>query len=264
MVINISAVEPAQLSPDSKLKFRCHPGISCFTACCSGIDILLTPYDILRMKQRLGISSDEFLDTYGRSFIDKKTQLPQVFMKMQGDEKQSCPFVSEAGCSIYTDRPAACRYYPVGQATHRVEDPEDSSRVTNEEFYVIVREEHCKGFEEDKEWTIDEWRQDQEASLYDEMNRSWKDFLMRHGGLPELMEANEKRQDQFYFASYDLGRFRRFVFESRFLELFEVDEERLEEMREDEVELMRFAFEYLKYLFGMEQTLKAREQGEAS
>ena len=46
---------------DGKFQFHCHPGVACFNACCKGIDIALTPYDILRLKNRLGISSTEFL-----------------------------------------------------------------------------------------------------------------------------------------------------------------------------------------------------------
>ena len=44
---NPSNIQPVKLSLDSKLKFRCHPGVSCFTACCGNIKIILTPYDIL-------------------------------------------------------------------------------------------------------------------------------------------------------------------------------------------------------------------------
>ena len=31
-------------------EFRCHPGVACFTDCCRGIDIMLTPYDILTRR----------------------------------------------------------------------------------------------------------------------------------------------------------------------------------------------------------------------
>ena len=42
-------------------RFECHPGVACFTRCCRNADMYLYPYDIIRMKERLGISSDEFL-----------------------------------------------------------------------------------------------------------------------------------------------------------------------------------------------------------
>lgn len=256
MAFNTGPVEPVMLEPESKLKFRCHPEIECFTRCCSDIDIMLTPYDIIRLKSRLEITSEQFLKSYTRAEVDKKSNLPHVFLKMNDDEARSCPFVTPEGCTIYTDRPATCRYYPVGQATHRVER---DSETVNEEFYMLVREEHCLGFNEEKEWTIDEWRQDQEVTLYDDMNRPWKDILMRRG-FHSATQVDKKKQSLFYMASYDIDRFRRFVFDSRFLEVVELKPETAESMKNDELELMRFAFDYIKFLFGMKNTISVKEK----
>ena len=57
-------VVPNQLEGDAVIQFRCHKDIDCFNACCKNIDIMLTPYDIIRLKQRLGITSTEFLREY--------------------------------------------------------------------------------------------------------------------------------------------------------------------------------------------------------
>ena len=52
-------------------------------------------------------------------------------------------------------------------------------------------------------------------------------------------------------ASTDLPTFRRFIFESSFLETYELDEETIKKIKEDDVELMLFSFEYLAAtLFG--------------
>jgi len=59
-------------------------------------------------------------------------------------------------------------------------------------------------------------------------------------------------------ACYDLDRFRRFVFETKFLNYFEVDETRTEVIREDNEELLEFAMQWLRFsLFG-EKTMKIR------
>ena len=249
--LNNKSVIPQKYELDSKLKFRCHPGIKCFTRCCSNIDILLTPYDVIRMKNRLGLSSTELLTEYTRYEVDDKTTHPLVFMRMKEEEGRSCPFVKEKeGCSIYTDRPAACRYYPVGQATHRRLDDDDKTPI-HDEWYVIVKEEHCLGFEEDKVWTIREWRDDQEAALYDDINREWKNIMMKQDIAKDRI--NEKLQQMFYMASYDIDNFHRFVFESNFLEVVKLDPEIVEKIRNDEIELMNFGFRYLKYLLGIEK-----------
>ena len=42
-------------------KFRCYRGIGCFTVCCADLNLVITPYDILRLKNRLDLTSDDFL-----------------------------------------------------------------------------------------------------------------------------------------------------------------------------------------------------------
>ena len=52
-------------------------------------------------------------------------------------------------------------------------------------------------------------------------------------------------------ASTDLATFRKFVFESSFLEIYEIDDETIRKIKEDDVELMLFSFKYLAAtLFG--------------
>jgi Fe-S-cluster containining protein len=248
-------VEPTQLTLNSKFKFRCHKGVKCFTKCCSNINILLTPYDIVMMKKRLGLSSEEFLDKYTYMEVDEKSTQPLVRLKMQDDKEKKCPFVTPEGCTIYTDRPANCRYYPIGQGILR-KDTEKGP--VNEEFYFFIREPHCLGYQEDTEWTIQSWKDDQGVSLYDEMNREWKEVQLRRSPLVAKLDSN--KQAQIYTACYDMDRFRRFVFESRFLEVFDIDEEEVEKIKTDEIALMKLGFKYIKYLLMLEKALKVREK----
>jgi hypothetical protein len=209
------------------------------------------------MKKRLGMSSTEILARYTRTEIEQRTSHPLLFLKMAEDEGRSCPFMKPVeGCTIYTDRPAACRYYPVGQGTHRVMDDENEVPV-NDEFYVIVKEDHCRGFEEKQEWTVQEWREDQEAALYDGINQEWKKMMMKV--LTPGDTVDPRRQQIFFMASYDIDRFRRFVFESRFLEVIELSEAELEKMGSDDVELLGFAVEYIKHAFGIPNKVRVRK-----
>jgi hypothetical protein len=251
-------VKPVQLGLHSRFKFKCYPGISCFTECCGKIDIALTPYDIIRIKKRLGITSAEFLELYTRKEVDTKSGLPLIFLRMPAETGNKCLFVTPDGCTIYSDRPCACRYYPIGQATLQREEGLGGL----EEFYFLIKEPYCKGHEEPTEWTVASWRVDQEPDLYDEMNREWKAMMLRRD--PDARQAiDEKKQRMFYMASYDLDNFRRFVLESRFLDIFEVDPETVAAIREDDVALMKFSFQYLKYLLVIEQgDLKLKEKAE--
>lgn len=254
-MVNMSAVENVQLTLESRFRFRCHKGISCFTKCCSNIDIMLTPYDVIRLKKRLGISSGEFLEKYTYTKAEGKASFPVLYLRMGDDEARSCSFVTADGCSIYKDRPANCRYYPVGQGTLKksIDD-----KVVDEEFFFFVKEEHCKGFEEPDEWTIARWREDQGVDRYDELNRDWKSILLLRN-MPGLV-LDEKKQAMFYLACYDMAGFRRFIFKSGFLDNFEVDDASREKIRTDDVELMLFGFKFLKYILMMEETLKAKKK----
>jgi Fe-S-cluster containining protein len=173
--LNMRVVEPRKLSLESRFRFRCHPGVPCFTECCGKTTIILTPYDILRLKNRLNMKAADFLDKYTRMEPHDKSGLPMVIMDMPRFEHR-CPFVRPvSGCTVYRDRPASCRYYPIGQGTLITEEGLD-------EFYFYVREEHCQGFEEEAQWTVASWRKDQGVDKYDEMNREWKVMMLRRGG----------------------------------------------------------------------------------
>jgi Fe-S-cluster containining protein len=249
---NPSNIMPEKLSLDSPLQFECHPGVSCFTACCHNIKIVLTPYDILVLRKRLGIAAHEFIVNYTEPTYLERTDMPGVQIKLTEDKK-ACPFVTPEGCTVYEDRPTACRYYPVGMADFHEGGSEDNETPQEEKFFFIVREPHCKGFKEPKKWTIREWRADQGVDVRDEMNKEWLRLIMRrksHGFQASLAEAAKR---MFFMASTDLDHFRKFIFESSFLDTYEVDQETLDKLKTDDVELMLFSFKYLaNTLFGAE------------
>ena len=111
------------------------PGVSCFTLCCRGINIILTPYDIIQLKNRLDLSSHDFLAIYTEPHLLEKTDLPMVTLKLLDDDRESCPFVKDKqGCIIYEDRPTSCRYYPLGVATLQHKEGAD-----NEGFFFLCQ-----------------------------------------------------------------------------------------------------------------------------
>ncbi len=242
---------------DHRFKFSCHKGLRCFNTCCADVNIFLTPYDVLRMRTRLGIASEKFLDQYTIIPIDRNQKYPVVLLKMSETDDKRCPFVDEVeGCTIYEDRPWACRMYPVGLASPGENgNPSD----TDEEFYFFMEEEPCDGFNEDKEWSIREWIQDQGIEPYNEMGECFKNLVL-HPKMKDIPELNPKKIEMFFMGCYKLDEFRRFVFESSFLQMFEVDEPTRQRIWNDDEELMKFAFEWLKLsLFG-EQTLTIKPE----
>ncbi len=234
-------IDPIQLDLNSEFRFRCHPGVPCFTQCCRNIRILLTPYDIIRLKNRLGLSSEEFLAIYTEPKLLEKTDLPVITLKLLDDPDMSCPFVRENGCLVYSDRPSTCRYYPVGMGSlsHK-EGVEDTG------FFIMIREPHCRGFEEDKVWTIREWRKDQGVDTDDDINAEWTDLLVRKRSFPKNIALTEKSKQLFFMVSYNIDKFREFVFQSSFLDRYPTDPVTVELIRNSEIELLRFGMKWLK------------------
>ncbi len=226
------------------LRFSCHTGISCFTACCADLRLILTPYDVLRMKRCVRLTSDEFIKQYTQPHEGQETVFPLILLKMRDDQGKSCPFVSQLGCAIYEDRPGACRLYPLGRAV-----TSDASGYQEGEFYFLVNESHCLGYSEEREWTIKEWIRDQGFEHYNEMNRPWMEIVTTRNR--HLMELTEQKLGMFHMVSYNLDRFREFVFQTKFLKVFDVPSEEIETVASDEVELMKLGMRWLRFaLYG--------------
>ncbi len=236
----------------STFRFLCHKDIACFTKCCADLDLILTPYDIVRIKNRLGIPSDVFLDRYTETKLNRHPRFPMINLKMDLDRKLRCPFVTPEGCTIYEDRPGACRIYPIGRAALKLDREEE----TREKFF-IVDEKHCLGFGEDREWTLEEWMANQGLDEYNAMNDEWLRITTSQKSLGKKEDVPRKIQ-MFYMASYNLDRFRRLILQTKFFDLFALEAEKIETLATDDVALMQFAFDWLRFsLFG-EKTIQIK------
>jgi uncharacterized protein len=232
------------IQKDAGFSFRCHPGIACFNRCCSKLNLTLTPYDIIRLKKWLEMDSSSFLDRYTRIFIDRQTGLPGVRLKMLENEERSCPFLTPEGCTVYQARPAACRLYPLGRATAR---PESSTDGLMEKFF-LVKENHCLGFNEKRRWTPVEWMAHEGLDAYLAVNDPWQQTI---ADLPVVgpTDNGEKKKSMFFMASYNLDRFKVFLFKSSFFKRFDVDDATKIQIFQKDEDLLLFAIKWIRYSF---------------
>jgi uncharacterized protein len=240
-------VQPVRLTDNDTFCFNCHRGVSCWNTCCHGADLTLPPYDIVRMARHLNVRPAEFLAQYTVPAEHEGTSMPIIKLKMGGDDgKGACPFMADEGCTIYDDRPSACRYYPLGLMSVKMKEAE-----TKDDFHFIVREDHCRGHDDTKTQSVAEFRQGQGVVPYDEINRGWIDILMKlaswrsMGGVMGKEPSQQVRQ-MFFMVSSDVDKFRRFVFESRFLQVYDIPEEALELVKNSDEVLLRLGFDWLK------------------
>ncbi|HIE12316.1 MAG TPA: YkgJ family cysteine cluster protein [Desulfotomaculum sp.] len=235
-----------------KFRFACRPGLSCYTTCCRDISIFLTPNDVFRLKKHLDITSTEFLEKYTITFVAPNSGLPTVLLKMREDADKQCPFVTPEGCSVYKVRPWSCRMYPL------------SYDYNEDKYPVIADPSKCLGFQAEAEVFVEDWLVDQgvmfESVLFQpEIDRMFNDALARLE-FPKDKITNPQITEMIYMASYDLDRFRRFVFESRFLQIFEIEPSVVERVKKDDEELARLAFLWLKFGISDRNALKIRDE----
>jgi len=247
-----SIMEYERLDPDAIFKFSCHKGIACFKKCCRNLHLPITPYDVLRVKNRLKISSDEFLGKYVLYQMEDGSEFPVVTLKMMENTEQTCPFITPEGCVIYEDRPTACRTYPLGRAASK-------NKLTGEkeEFFFVIRKPNCLGFQENKEWTIKQWQNDQGLPVYYEMNDLLMEVVFNKNRRPQA-KLGDRQMQMFFVACYNLDIFLSFIFESKFLDIFDIGQEVLEKVTTDEVALMKFGVDWLRFSLYGEDTIKLK------
>jgi hypothetical protein len=233
------------LNPEDNFRFACHAGLECFTRCCRDVTIFLTPFDIIRLKNALGITSEKFLQNYTLKLFSD-SGLPVVLLKMLNDAGKSCPFVTPQGCAVYPHRPWYCRIYPLQPESTKI------TEKTNKAYFSVMDVPFCLGFFEDRISTVEAWQVDQGIPIYQEMEQLFKKITMNEF-LAGKTIVNEKIQEMYYIAAYDLDRFRRFVFESTFLTRFVLDADENDRIKDDDVALYKFAMKWLEYgLIGQE------------
>ncbi len=245
-----SPVVPQMLEGSAEIQFRCRKGIACWNACCSNIDISLTPYDILRLSRRLGISTTEFLMQYTFPYELEKDGIAGVKFKPV-ENGSACQFMRPEGCDVYADRPTACRYYPVALLAMRRSD-----EYTDRNAYAIVKEPHCLGHNEPRKLTIDEYRQEQGLVEYDELGRGWRQLVLKKKSSGPIVGTPSKRSLQLFFmACYDLDRFRDFVASAAFNETYDIPWDEMQKILGTDTELMLFAFRFLRQTMFGEETI---------
>ncbi len=79
-----SAVMPQALRAQDRIRFHCHRG----NACCKQADVTLAPYDIPRLKRRLGLTSTDLLRHYRVPFRMDSDGPPGI--KLKTDDSGAC------------------------------------------------------------------------------------------------------------------------------------------------------------------------------
>ncbi len=218
------------LTSESNFRFGCHDNIPCFTQCCRDVNIYLTPYDVLRLRRALKIGSAEFLSKYTLSFLGGLTNIPVVQFKMDPTTLY-CQFVKDSGCTVYEDRPWACRMFPL-----------DITPMKGE-YRLFAGKERCLGVLENTSWKVKDWLTTQGVEPYTEMELAYQRIIPPGFKPVQRMEAGSGNP---LYLAYDLDRFAQLLEDQRFRTSYALDDDRIAFLRENDEEMLKLAFRHIR------------------
>ncbi len=229
---------------NSEFQFACHSGVECFTFCCRNVDMILYPFDIIRLKHSVGLDSETFLRTHTALLKGDNPYFPTVKLKLTEDNQKSCPFLKTSGCSVYNDRPSACRTYPLERAVDRSKP----GRVADD-YYFLTHHSYCLGHTEENHFTVKNWIRNQKLIDYNTMNELWAeiDTVFRQNPWKGEGAAGEKQQLAF-MVCYNIDGFRRFAVAHMLLKQFKLEKDFKKRIEKEDAELLKFGFEWLKLI----------------
>jgi Fe-S-cluster containining protein len=231
------------LKKDDTFNFRCHKNLTCFNQCCRNLNLFLYPYDVLRLKKSLDLDSDRFIARHVDVVLRAGNYFPDVLLRMAENESGTCPFLSDAGCTVYADRPDTCRTFPVEHGM-LFKDKLAASKIVS--FYRPP--DFCQGQYENQTLTLAQWVQDQGADIYNQMTARWasiKALFQEDPWGPEGLNGSKAKMA--FMAAYNIDRFREFVFQSSFLNRYRVKKKLVGKLRASDRELLLFGFDWIRH-----------------
>jgi len=249
--ISIIQLPGERIENNTLFHFQCDPTVSCFNLCCRNLNLFLYPYDVLRLKNHLNITSSQFIDQYTDIVMREDSFFPEVLLRMAENEEKTCPFLADSGCQVYADRPDACRTFPIEMGIHYSEKTKQ-----DEPLYFFRPPEFCRGKESKQSWTIDTWRIDQAVEPYHRMTIQWAKVKRLFQKDPWGIEGiNGKKGKMAFMAIYNIDEFRNFVFKSSFLKRYKIKAELKKKIKKKDDSLLRLAFEWVKlFVWGISST----------
>ncbi len=242
MIESEETLRGQRLDPEAIFHFHCHRGLECFNSCCRDKRLLLLPYDVLRLRRALAVTSSELLERHVLMEEDPLSGWPALRIKLRPD--RSCPFVGPQGCTVYEHRPACCRLYPLTRAI--APQPAGPPRVV----FLKQADAGCRGWGQDRELTCRSWQAEQGLAPYVEANDRLLGLLL-HPRRRGRMRLTPRQTHAVILALYNLDVFRRLAADPAFVRRYDLAPERVDAAVARDEELLALGQDWLcQVLFG--------------
>ena len=100
---------------------------------------------------------------------------------------------------------------------------------------------------------------DQGVEAYDTFGEIFKEITF-HDFFEQGKVLTPQKVDMYFLALYNIDRFRDFILNTTFLKRFDLEKKQIDRIKTDDEELLKFAFDWIKFsLFG-EKTIKIKSE----
>lgn len=223
--------------------FECRPDLACFGSCCRDKRLPLMPYDAIRLRRALGLASDDLLAHHIELETDPRSGWPALRIRLTDSGR--CPFLGDAGCTVYPDRPTCCRIYPVVRAVKA-----RGRRAAPQEIFMRQETTTCLGWDQDQALTPAQWIEDQDLTEYFRYNDALIGLVM-HPKRRGKLDLAPRQVHAFIAALYNQDIFKRLVREPGFAERFGFSAKQMNRALSSDEDLMLLGRDWLiVQLFG--------------
>ncbi len=212
--IDLAEISDGKLySVNDMAKLGCQECAGC-SSCCQGMgnSIVLDPYDVYRLSQKLQKGFEELLTAHLELNVVDGIILPNL--KLTG-LNEACTFLNSQGrCSIHDSRPGICRLFPLGRY------------YENGDYKYFLQVNECQKQNRTKV-KIEKWIDTPQYNRYKKFVLTWHYFL---NDVEELIKSSAEEDfskqccmlilQAFYVKPYDLTK-----------DFYEQFEERLQVVR---------------------------------
>lgn len=150
---------------DDKARIACDDCKGC-SKCCQnmGNSIVVDPWDVRLLKQRLNTNFDGLLQTILELNMVDGLILPNIKMQEGTD---ACIFLNiEGRCNIHESRPGFCRLFPLGRL------------YESEEDFVYINQVHECPYKGKEKIRIKDWLDVPNIDDYEQYIKEWHKFLI--------------------------------------------------------------------------------------
>ena len=215
--------------------------------------MLLFPYDIVQLKNYLSLHSFDFVHKYTQLCEGSHDYFPGLKLKLADDEKHSCPFLGEEGCTVYKSRPSACRTYPLERGIEQL-GQDQQLKI----HYFMTHHLYCKGHDEERSYTLRQWEREQMLYEYNLYNDLWAELDAFFSTNPWAGEGKAGPHQQLAFmVCYNIDGFRSYVENRDILSGFKLTKSERPRIMNDDSQLLNFGFSWLEFVLnGRKKLLK--------